>query len=66
MVTGERVREIMREQRITAPTVDGLRNVRAMLTTELERGDYDASCASSITDALDAVNAEIDALEAGE
>jgi DNA-binding NtrC family response regulator len=56
----------MREQRITAPTVDGLRNIRAILTTELERGDYDASCVSSITDALEAVNAEIDALKAGE
>jgi hypothetical protein len=57
-------REIMREQRITAPTVDGLRNIRAILTTELERGDHFTR--TIITDALEAVNAEIDALEAGE
>ena len=52
----------MREQRITAPTVDGLRNIRAILTTELERGRLTAGQ----FDALEAVNAEIDALKAGE
>ena len=54
----------MREQRITAPTIEGLRNIRAILTAELERGDHFTR--TIITDALEAVNAEIDALEAGE